>query len=179
MAFHSLPRWNSNYLSYAFLFNPFTPKSDQFQISPAASPEILHYTGWRTWLSITILLRWKMIILPILTTSLYILSWEGWENVLFGLGSERVPPTILPGMLIFTDSVLYTVLAAVICISCFYVSGCVQTSGRCWLVYWVPYLVLLSLSSSSYPAPIILCKYRSYNYFHYNGTYIQVWRHHY
>ena len=23
--------------------NPFTPKSDQFQIFPAASPEILHY----------------------------------------------------------------------------------------------------------------------------------------
>ena len=32
--------------------NPFTPKSDQFQISPAASPEILHYTVWRTWLFI-------------------------------------------------------------------------------------------------------------------------------
>ena len=30
-------------------FNPFTPKSDQFQISPAASPEISHHTGWRTW----------------------------------------------------------------------------------------------------------------------------------
>ena len=25
-------------------FNPFTPKSDQFQISPAASPEIVHHT---------------------------------------------------------------------------------------------------------------------------------------
>ena len=32
--------------------NPFTPKSDQFQISPAAWPEILHHTVWRTWLSI-------------------------------------------------------------------------------------------------------------------------------
>ena len=28
------------------------PKSDQFQFSPAASPEILHHTVWRTWLSI-------------------------------------------------------------------------------------------------------------------------------
>ena len=28
--------------------NPFTPKSDQVQISPAVSPEILHYTVWRT-----------------------------------------------------------------------------------------------------------------------------------
>ena len=29
-----------------------TPKSDQFQISPEASPEILHLTVWRTWLFI-------------------------------------------------------------------------------------------------------------------------------
>ena len=35
-----------------FFISPFTPKSDQFQISPAASPEILHHTVWRTWLSI-------------------------------------------------------------------------------------------------------------------------------
>ena len=35
--------------------NPFTPKSDQFQISPAASPEIWHHTVWRTWLFITYL----------------------------------------------------------------------------------------------------------------------------
>ena len=33
-------------------FNPFTPKWDQFQISPAASPEILHDTVWTTWVSI-------------------------------------------------------------------------------------------------------------------------------
>ena len=33
-------------------FNPFIPKSDQVQISPAASPEILHHTVWRTWLFI-------------------------------------------------------------------------------------------------------------------------------
>ena len=31
-------------------FRPFTPKRDQFQTSPAASPEILHQTVWRTWL---------------------------------------------------------------------------------------------------------------------------------
>ena len=31
------------------LFNPFTPKSDQLQISPAPSPELLHHTLWRTW----------------------------------------------------------------------------------------------------------------------------------
>ena len=34
-------------------FNLFTPKSDQFQISPAASPETLHHTVWRTWFFIT------------------------------------------------------------------------------------------------------------------------------
>ena len=32
------------------IFNPFTPKRDQLQISPAASPEILHQTVRRTWL---------------------------------------------------------------------------------------------------------------------------------
>ena len=30
------------------VWNPFTPKSDQCQNSPAASPEILHRTVWRT-----------------------------------------------------------------------------------------------------------------------------------
>ena len=30
------------------IFNPFTPKSDQIQISPAASTEISHHTVWRT-----------------------------------------------------------------------------------------------------------------------------------
>ena len=34
------------------LFSPFTPQSDQCQISPAASPEILYHTVWRTWLFI-------------------------------------------------------------------------------------------------------------------------------
>ena len=33
--------------------NPFTPRSDQLQISPAASPEISHHTVWRTWVLIT------------------------------------------------------------------------------------------------------------------------------
>ena len=33
------------------LYSRFTPKSDQFRISPAASPEI-HHTVWRTWLFI-------------------------------------------------------------------------------------------------------------------------------
>ena len=33
-------------------FNLFTPKKAEPQISPAASPGILHHTVWRTWLSI-------------------------------------------------------------------------------------------------------------------------------
>ena len=32
--------------------NTFTPKNDQWQISPATSPEILYHTVWRTWLFI-------------------------------------------------------------------------------------------------------------------------------
>ena len=33
---------------------------------------------------------WKMILVPVLTTSLIHFSWKGWENVLFELGIERV-----------------------------------------------------------------------------------------
>ena len=33
-------------------FNPFTPESDQRPTIPAASPELLHHTVWRTWLFI-------------------------------------------------------------------------------------------------------------------------------
>ena len=33
-------------------FNPFTPKNDQYQNFPAASPEIQHHIVWRTWLFI-------------------------------------------------------------------------------------------------------------------------------
>ena len=69
--------------------NPFTPKSDQSQISPAASPEILHHTVWRTWLFIAYsderLLHYQFS-LP----HPYISLEESWENVLFELGSERV-----------------------------------------------------------------------------------------
>ena len=39
-------------VSSAGSINPFTPKSDQFQIPPATSPEVLHHTVWRTWLFI-------------------------------------------------------------------------------------------------------------------------------
>ena len=46
--------WASLQVSQAWIRrNPFTPKGDQCQISPAASPQILHHTVWRTWLFIT------------------------------------------------------------------------------------------------------------------------------
>ena len=45
---------------------------------------------WRTWLFIALLLRWKVIIPPILTTSLIHFSLKGWENVLLEFGGKRV-----------------------------------------------------------------------------------------
>ena len=70
------------FVCHQYNANPFIAKSDQFQISPAASPEILHHTVWRTWLCIAYS-RWKIIILPILTTSLILFSLKSWENVVY------------------------------------------------------------------------------------------------
>ena len=69
--------------------NPFTPESDQCQISPPAPPEILHHTVRRTWLFIAYSDErwfWYKFSLPYLC----IFSLERWENVLFELRSERV-----------------------------------------------------------------------------------------
>ena len=49
----------------------FVVEIDQFQISPAASPGILHHTLWRIGFS-AFLLRWEIIISPILALQLYI-----------------------------------------------------------------------------------------------------------
>ena len=57
-----------------YTYNPFTPKSDQFQISPAASPVTL-WTSMKN-LAFHSLLRLDMIILPILTTSLIHFSFK-------------------------------------------------------------------------------------------------------
>ena len=81
--------WNSNPQSTSrslwrqrpTLFYPFTPKSDQNPISPAASPEILHHSMKK--MALHSFLRWKLIILPIPTTSPIHLSLKGWENVCF------------------------------------------------------------------------------------------------
>ena len=45
-------RYFASTQNFALELNPFTPESDQCQISPAASPEILHHTVRRTWLFI-------------------------------------------------------------------------------------------------------------------------------
>ena len=58
-------------------YNPFTPKSNQFQIFPAVSPEILHHTVWRMWLCIAYS-DWKMIILPILPHSYRLGEFTFW-----------------------------------------------------------------------------------------------------
>ena len=91
---------NSYGLAYTYLFgkvgriyffnsvenervNPFTSKSDQFQISPAASPETPHHTVWRAWLFIAYSDEtW-------LSTNCHYLTF--WENVLFELRWGRWP----------------------------------------------------------------------------------------
>ena len=70
-----------------YQLNPFIPKSDQYQISPAASPEILHHTVWRTWLFIAYSdARWLYYQLSL--PSVIQFSLQGWENAVFELGSE-------------------------------------------------------------------------------------------
>ena len=69
--------------------NSFIPKGDKYQISPAASPEILHHTVWRTWLFIAYSdARWLYYQLSL--PSLIQFSLQGWENAVFELGRERV-----------------------------------------------------------------------------------------
>ena len=63
--------------------NPFTPKSDQVQISPVASPSKITSHSKEN-VAFHSLLRWKTIILPILTTSRTFLLKRCFE-----LGSER------------------------------------------------------------------------------------------
>ena len=67
--------------------NPCTPKSDQLQVSSAASPEILHDKVWRTIVYPDERWLYYQFSLP----HLYVFSLKGWENVLFELGNERVP----------------------------------------------------------------------------------------
>ena len=71
--------------------NPFTPKSDQCQNSPAASPEIWHYTVWRTWLYLAYSDE-KWLYYKFSLHHLYNRFLKGWENTLFELRSESVNP---------------------------------------------------------------------------------------
>ena len=84
-------------------FSTFTPNSNQFQISPAASPEILHHTVWGRLLFIA-LHRWKLIILLILTTSPIP---KGWENVLYmyflNLGVKGLRDDVWHNEIVLTD----------------------------------------------------------------------------
>ena len=65
------------------------PRVINFISPPVASPEIWHWHCMKN-LDFHTLLRWNMILLPILTTSLAHFSLKSWENVLFELGSKRV-----------------------------------------------------------------------------------------
>ena len=69
--------------------DPFTRKSDQCQISPAASAGILHHAVWRTWL-FRAYPPDERLLYQFSLPHLYILALKGWENVLFELRSERV-----------------------------------------------------------------------------------------
>ena len=71
------------------VFNPFTPESDQCQISPAASQEIWHHTVRRTWLFIAYSDE-KWLYYKFSLHHSYNRFLKGWENTLFQLRSERV-----------------------------------------------------------------------------------------
>ena len=72
---------NSHYPTYHELgsktFNPLTPKTDERNISPAASPKIFFIAYSEE----------KIIIQPVLITSLHI-SLKPWENVTYFLTWE-------------------------------------------------------------------------------------------
>ena len=129
--------WKKQILTLEHTLNPFTPKSDQLQVSPAASPEILHHTEVINNLAFHRLLRWKTIILPILTTSLRHFSLKGLENLLFEFGSERVKMvthfTVKKTSLITLNTTVWTCTARVsYCI--YHVSSLHFISVRsCWV----------------------------------------------
>ena len=69
-------------------------ESEQFQISPAAPPEILHRTVWRTWLFIAYSdERW--LCYQIVTTSLIRFSLKGWDNVHLAQAKGRLTLSLL------------------------------------------------------------------------------------
>ena len=75
--------------------NPFTPKSDQFHIFPAASPEILSHTVWRTWRFMAYLdERWLYYQFSVASHIHFSLGRLGECTTVFELGSETVKATV-------------------------------------------------------------------------------------
>ena len=71
--------WHRNVNRHKRPVNPFTPESDQCQISPAASLEILQHTVWRIWFFIAYSAeRWLYF-----QFSLVHFPLKVWENVYF------------------------------------------------------------------------------------------------
>ena len=68
--------------------NPFTPKSGQFQVSPAASPEISRHTVWRIWLFIAYYSNERLLYFQF-SLHTYTFLFNGWENVLFVLAKAN------------------------------------------------------------------------------------------
>ena len=85
-------------LSSGNILDPFTPESDQLEISPGASPEMLHHTVWRSFHS---LLGWTIIYYQFSVHHEYIiLSLGGWKNVLFeGKEDELLDHSVLRSLL--------------------------------------------------------------------------------
>ena len=108
-------KWKWKWSRVGVSFNPFIPKSDQYQISPAASPQILHHTVGRTWLFIACSdARWLYYQLSL--TSVTQFSLQGWENAVFELGSGRVKSA--KNLLLLPDMEIEKSLLA--CASCHY-----------------------------------------------------------
>ena len=78
--------------------NPFIPKNDQVKNFPCSLTRNITSHSMEN-PALHGLLRWKMIILPILTTSLIHFYLKGWENVLFELVTPSVQPLKLQLML--------------------------------------------------------------------------------
>ena len=70
-------------IKVSIFFNPFNPKSDQLQFSLSVIYSMEN-------LAIDSLLRWKLIEQLFLTTSLNNFSLNGWENLDYELGIEKV-----------------------------------------------------------------------------------------
>ena len=103
--------------------NPLTPESDQCQISPAASPEILHHTVRRTWLFIAYSdERWLYYKFSL--HHLCIFSLKGLENVLFKLRSERVNLAILWYFPVTYNAILGKTLYCKLLAGCLVCNGC-------------------------------------------------------